>query len=95
MPLPGVRQDLKDDLIRDLSDIVGSRVRAASLIALQPLRFAKPLLPANSGQPAVSGENLTLLEALFAATNRAEIVQAEVDGYRRERDKKAAGQRAR
>ena len=95
MPLPGVRQDLKDDLIRDLSDIVGSRVRAASLIALQPLRFAKPLIPANSGQPAVSGEKLTLLEALFAATNRAEIVHAEVDGYRRERDKKAAGKRAR
>ncbi len=96
MPLPGVPQDLKDALIKGLGDIMQSRVRAASIIALQPLRFATPLVDPGSGRRTASGgKKMTLLEALFAATNRAEVVGVELDGYRREKIRKVSGKRVR
>lgn len=93
-PIPGVSQDTKDACLRELGDIFQSRLRAASVIALRPMRFAKLGASGKEGQaghPPSTGK--TLLEALYETDNAAELIQLEIDGYRREWIQKVAGKR--
>lgn len=83
-PLPGVSHELHDSILTELADIFQSRVRAAAVIATKPMRYAANLAPR---------KGMTLLEALFEAPNRAEIVRIELDGHRRVQTRLAASRR--
>lgn len=81
LPKPGVPRKLQEKLLADLGGIVGSRLRAASIITLRPVQYSTPRFPPGARH---TRSDATLFEVMLEAENSAEVFRNELDGYRRE-----------